>query len=480
MADEAAAPPSRQGWPRRYALTLLAVDAVVIAASVLVANVVRFGTGATELVAGSPVLTYELLSMALWAGWLGLLALRSCYDERVLGVGPEEYKRIVWTSVLLVAVIAVIGYLTRVDVARGWVAVAIPVGTALLVLTRYVARRRLHAARGRGEYLRALLAVGDPAHVRRLDETLRREVYAGYRVVGACVPDPLTAPADLPVPVVGDVDDVRQAVALTGADTVAVASLSGTSPDYLRRLSWSLEGMGVDLVVAPSLTDVAGPRIHVRPLAGLPLLHVDEPELTGARRVAKRLLDIVGAAVGLVVTSPLMLAAAVSVKVEDGGPVLYRQTRVGEGGHLFTMLKLRTMQVGADEQRGSLEELNESDGALFKIRDDPRITRTGRFLRRWSMDELPQLVNVLRREMSLVGPRPPLPREVARYTEEAQRRLLVRPGLTGLWQVSGRADLAWDDSIRLDLWYVENWSFSQDVVILVKTARAVLGRRGAY
>jgi exopolysaccharide biosynthesis polyprenyl glycosylphosphotransferase len=288
------------------------------------------------------------------------------------------------------------------------------------------------------------------------------------------------AALDLPVPVVGDVDEVRDAVARTGADTVAVASLSDTSPDYLRRLSWTLEGLGIDLVVAPSLTDVAGPRIHVRPLAGLPLLHVDEPELSGVRRVAKSMLDVVGALVGVVLSSPLLLAIAIAIKVEDGGSVFYRQTRVGEGGRLFTMLKLRTMVVGADEQLSSLEELNDSDGALFKIRADPRITRTGRMLRRWSLDELPQLVNVLRRDMSLVGPRPPLPSEVAQYTAEAQRRLLVRPGMTGLWQISGRADLTWDDSIRLDLWYVENWSFSQDVVILVKTVRAVLGRRGAY
>jgi exopolysaccharide biosynthesis polyprenyl glycosylphosphotransferase len=464
---------------RRYARSLVVIDAVVVALTLLLAGGLRFGGGAEVVVVGAPTLTYQLLSVLVWAGWVGLLALRGCYDDKVVGVGPEEYKRLLWTSVLLLAIIAVVGYLSQVDVARGWVAVAVPVGTAGLVLGRYLARQRLHAARGRGRYLRSVLAVGDPEHVRQLDLILRREVYAGYRVVGACLPaGAQTLP--LNVPVVGDTDHVREAVEETGADTVAVASLSGTSPDFLRRMSWSLEGLGVDVVVAPSLTDVAGPRIHVRPLAGLPLLHVDEPELTGAKRVGKSVLDVVGAALLAILSAPLLLVAAVAIRVDDGGPVLYRQIRVGEGGRLFTMLKLRTMAVGADERRGSLEELNESDGALFKIRDDPRVTRPGRVLRRWSLDELPQLVNVARRDMSLVGPRPPLPQEVSRYSPEAQRRLLVRPGLTGLWQISGRADLSWDDSIRLDLWYVENWSFSQDLVILAKTARAVLARRGAY
>jgi exopolysaccharide biosynthesis polyprenyl glycosylphosphotransferase len=321
--------------------------------------------------------------------------------------------------------------------------------------------------------------VGDTTHIRRLAETLERESYAGYRVVGACVSE--SDGTDLAsIPVVGTPADVRAAVLACGADTVAVASLSGAEPDYLRRLGWSLEGMGIDLVLAPSLTDVAGPRIHVRPLAGLPLLHVDEPELTGVRRVGKLALDLVGGFLLTLLWSPLMAVAAIAIRLDDRGPVLYRQTRIGEGGDPFTMFKLRTMQVGADDRIGSLEELNDSDGVLFKIQDDPRVTRVGRVLRRWSLDELPQLFNVVRGEMSLVGPRPPLPREVARYSEAAQRRLLVKPGMTGLWQISGRADLSWEDSLRLDLWYVENWSFSQDVVILLKTTRAVLSREGAY
>jgi exopolysaccharide biosynthesis polyprenyl glycosylphosphotransferase len=408
-----------------------------------------------------------------------LLALRGAYDRRVVGLGPEEYKRVLRASLWVVAVVATVSFLGRVDVARGWILLGLPVGTLFLLTGRFVARKRWHRALASGDVGRRVLAVGDPAHVRRLTATLERESYAGYRVVGACVPEESESEVG-GIPVVGHVSNVRRAVLACGADTVAVASLSGSEPDFLRRLAWSLEGLGVDLVLAPSLTDVAGPRIHVRPLAGLPLLHVDEPELTGVRRLGKLAFDAVGSLVLTILWLPLMAVAAVAIRLDDHGPVLFRQTRVGEGGEPFTMYKLRTMEVGADDRIGSLEELNESDGVLFKIENDPRVTRTGRFLRRWSLDELPQLFNVVRGEMSLVGPRPPLPREVAQYSETAQRRLLVKPGMTGLWQISGRADLSWEDSLRLDLWYVENWSFSQDIVILLKTTRAVLSLDGAY
>ena len=463
---------------RRYALGLVALDSAVLAVSIAVATLVRF-RGEARVVVGAPELTYGLLAVAFGVLWLAMLVLRGSYDRRVIGLGPEEYKRVLRSSLWILAIVAGVSFLARVDIARGWVLVAIPIGTASLLIGRFVARKRWHRTLASGEFARRVLAVGDPAHIHRLAATLDRESYAGYRVVAACVPE--DAEGDLAgIPSVGATSDVRAAVLESGADTVAVASLSGTEPDYLRQLGWSLEGLGVDLVLAPSLTDVAGPRIHVRPLAGLPLLHVDEPELTGVRRLGKLALDLGGSLLLALLWLPLMAVAAIAIRLDDRGPVLYRQTRIGEGGRPFIMFKLRTMGVGADDRIGSLEQLNESDGVLFKIQDDPRVTRVGRFLRRWSLDELPQLFNVVRGEMSLVGPRPPLPREVARYSEAAQRRLLVKPGMTGLWQISGRADLSWEDSLRLDLWYVENWSFSQDIVILLKTTRAVLSRQGAY
>jgi len=273
---------------------------------------------------------------------------------------------------------------------------------------------------------------------------------------------------------------VPDAVALTGADTVAITSSRGMTSSVLKRLGWELEGAGVDLVVAPGLMDVAGPRIHVRPVAGLPLLHVEQPEFSGPVRLVKYAFDRFVAFVALLALSPLLLVIAAAIKVTSPGPVVFRQTRVGSHGDGFTVYKFRSMVVDAEAELTAVTVRNDSDGVLFKMREDPRVTRVGRGLRRWSLDELPQFFNVLCGQMSLVGPRPALPSEVEQYGLDAARRLLVKPGITGLWQVSGRSDLSWEDSVRLDLYYVENWSFTGDLEILWKTLSAVLSSRGAY
>ena len=278
----------------------------------------------------------------------------------------------------------------------------------------------------------------------------------------------------------GGLSDVRAAAGSSDVDTIAVAGSLALTPTLLRQLSWDVEGLGVDLVVSPSLMDVAGPRVHVRPLSGLPLIHVDTPEFTGLRRVGKAAIDYVGGAAILLVSLPVFAAVALAIKIDDGGPVLYRQFRVGRCGEFFRMIKFRSMSIDADARRQELEALNEAEGPLFKVKDDPRVTRVGGFLRRWSLDEMPQLLNVLKGDMSLVGPAATASAEVATYGDDVSRRLLVKPGMTGLWQVSGRSGLSWNDSIRVDLWYVENWSLTQDFAILFKTARAVLARDGAY
>jgi len=261
---------------------------------------------------------------------------------------------------------------------------------------------------------------------------------------------------------------------------VAVLACPEMDGVALRRLAWQLERDDVELVVAPALMDVTGPRISIRPVSGLPLLHVEHPELDGGRQVVKDLFDRVMALVALVVLSPLLLVVALLIKFTSEGPVLFRQTRVGRDGREFTVLKFRTMVVDAEARKTELLVHNEHDGVLFKIRKDPRITPIGRKLRRYSLDELPQLINVLRGDMSLVGPRPPLPEEVARYGGDVYRRLAVKPGLTGLWQVSGRSDLSWEESVRLDLRYVDNWSLALDLLILWKTWSAVVRGSGAY
>jgi exopolysaccharide biosynthesis polyprenyl glycosylphosphotransferase len=355
------------------------------------------------------------------------------------------------------------------------------VGIPMLLGERYAARKVLHAVRNRGHLMHRVVAVGGPSGIREVVDVLIREGYVGYEVVGACVPAdvPLSAES-LPVQHLGAVDELRVICDQLGADTVLVTRGAFASSTELRRIAWQLEGSDIELVVVPSLTDVAGPRIHMRPVAGLPLLHVEQPQAGQAGGFPKRIFDVVLASLALLALSPLMLVVALLIKLQDGGPVFFRQPRVGRDGHEFGMVKFRSMLAGADMMVTDLMHLNDTDGLLFKVKDDPRITRVGSVLRKFSIDELPQLFNVLRGEMSLVGPRPPLPREVAAYETDVHRRLLVRPGMTGLWQVSGRSELSWSEAVRLDLYYVDNWSMTTDLVIMAKTVKAVFASHGAY
>ncbi|OLM31325.1 Undecaprenyl-phosphate galactosephosphotransferase [Pseudonocardia sp. Ae717_Ps2] len=258
-----------------------------------------------------------------------------------------------------------------------------------------------------------------------------------------------------------------------------MSSGSGLTGARLRRLAWDLEDAGADLIVDPGLMEIAGPRLHVRPVDGFPLLALSRPKLGGVRQVVKTSMDVLGALALLVLVAPVLLLIAVLIR-SDGGPVFFRQRRVGLGGTEFQMIKFRSMVPAAEDRLVELAASDTGAGPLFKMRSDPRVTRVGRVLRRYSLDELPQLFNVLSGSMSLVGPRPPLPAEVATYGPEAARKFLVKPGMTGLWQVSGRSDLSWEESVRLDLRYVENWSLTGDLVILWKTLHAVLGSHGAY
>ena len=351
------------------------------------------------------------------------------------------------------------------------------------ILGRYAARKRLHSLRATGACMNDTIVIGHAKPVVDLVRQSRREPYHGLRIIGACMPvsGPNEELSDLGVPVLGSFDDAIDVVSDLEIDSVAVLSCPEMDGPALRQLSWALEGSRAGLIVAPALMDVAGPRIAIRPMCGLPLLHVEQPELTGGRRVVKSALDRVAAALGLLVLLPLLAAVAVAVKLDSRGPILFKQKRVGRFGEEFTILKFRTMCQDAESMLPDVIHLNRNaDGLLFKAPDDPRLTRVGRILRKYSIDELPQLVNVLTGSMSLVGPRPPLPSEVARYHDHHHRRLLVKPGLTGLWQISGRADLSWEEAVRLDLRYVENWSLATDLLIIWKTAAVVLRGHGAY
>lgn len=465
---------------RSYVRVLVVLDTTVLIIALLVGYVTRFGD---DQPTGSDV-PYVVVAPALVLAWLISLKFLGCYDDRVIGYGADEYRRVSSASLRLAGAIAIVGYIADFGVSRGFLGISFAVGTVGLELARFAARKRLHRARSLGAgWSRKVLVVGDTAHVLELVHTLRREPYAGYQVVGACIPDALLAPVAQrlgDVPVVGSFRGIPEAATAIGADTVAVTASGELTATRLRRLGWQLEGTGVDLVVAPALTDVAGPRIHTRPVAGLPLIHVEAPEFRGARKLVKGLVDRSVSSLALALLLPLIAFIALAIKVDSRGPVLFRQVRVGRGGQEFGVFKFRTMVVNADAMLAELTARNETDGLMFKMRHDPRVTRVGRLLRKWSLDELPQLVNVLLGQMSMVGPRPPLPSEVARYDGDVARRLLVKPGMTGLWQVSGRSDLSWEDGIRLDLYYVENWSLAADLTILWKTFGAVLNGRGAY
>jgi exopolysaccharide biosynthesis polyprenyl glycosylphosphotransferase len=360
------------------------------------------------------------------------------------------------------------------------------VGILGLSLSRWLWREYVARKRVEGGYQSGVLAIGDSAAVAGLANELTRNPKDGYQVVGVCIPGYGPARGEHlsvrngAIPIVGGETCALEAIRRCGADTVAIAGTEHFGVQGIRRLIWKLEPMGVDLVVSPGVMDVAISRLVMRPVAGLPLLHIEKPQYLGAKRFQKRAFDFCFALAAVTLVLPVLLCAAIAIKMNSRGPLFYSSERIGMDGTPFPMLKLRTMVADADKQLESLLANNEGNGLLFKIRDDPRITTVGRILRRFSIDELPQFINVLRREMSVVGPRPPLRREVEAYDCDLQRRLLVKPGVTGLWQVSGRSDLPWDDAIRLDLSYVDNWSMSGDLVIIAKTLRAVLQRKGAY
>lgn len=471
-------------WQRRYGRALLITDIVVVGTAMACAQMVRLGRPVTDF---DPLTKYfGLLSVIFGLIWLGLLAAYRTRSPRIVGAGMEEYRRVLSATLSTISVVAVTLMIFRPEYARGYLALAFPLGLVFLFVGRSACRRVLAWYRKRGQCITSVVAVGNAAAVRSLVQSLERSWGYGYSVVGVCLTGrsgggTLDVPGVGPLPILGDEHQVEEAIAKVNADTVALTTTEHLGPDGVRELSWDLDRLGVDLVVSPGMVDVAGPRLTMRPVAGLPLIHVEKPQYSGTKKLQKRAFDIFVSVSVLLAAFPLLLVSAIAIKLTSRGPIFYLSERIGLDGKPFQMIKLRTMVVDADKMVAGLAELNEMDGGvLFKIRQDPRVTSVGRILRRYSIDELPQFINVLKKEMSVVGPRPPLPSEADAYTDQVRRRLLVLPGITGLWQVSGRADLSWDDSVRLDLSYVENWSISSDLLIAVKTVRTVLGGTGAY
>ena len=466
---------SASGWVGRYLRNAMTLDGTVALAAGLIALRGRYDSH------GHVPAAYIALTASLPVIWVGTLALAGAYEPRFIGAGADEFRRIINAGLSLTSAIAILSYVTKAQVSRGYVLIAMPCAVGIDLVARYALRKRLHRLRELGSCMRRAVALGHPQAVADLVNEFRREPYHGLTIIAACLAGPAFRPGEIAgVPVLGGLNDVIAAVRESDADTVAVLACPELKPVQLRQLAWELEKTDTDLCLAPALLDVAGPRTSVRGVAGLPLLYVDHPDLSGVRQVIKGLFDKVAAASALLLLAPLLLAIAVAIRLEDRSPALFKQVRVGKDGRPFRLYKFRTMVAEAEQQKAALAVQNEAAGLLFKIRDDPRVTRIGSRLRRWSLDELPQLINVLLGQMSLVGPRPALPEEAAKYGDYVRRRLAVRPGLTGLWQIHGRSDLSWEEAVRLDLRYVENWSLAFDLLILWKTWPAVARGSGAY
>jgi exopolysaccharide biosynthesis polyprenyl glycosylphosphotransferase len=475
-------------WRDIYSGRLVSTDLLVLIWVVFGVQIAWFGldTSSVQFRGNTRdlVVSYSAVSVLIITGWMVMLGIYGSREYRVLGTGPEEYKLIANASLRLFGLVALVAYLFQIDVARGYILIAFPLGIIVLVFSRWIWRQWLRVQRARGRYSSRVLLVGSLSSASRIADDLARQPAAGYLVVGACVPSGFVGD-HLPgtrIPVLGNIEKLHLALDAVGADTVAVTSSEELSPTRMRELSWSLEPGRHHLVVVPSLTDIGGPRIHTRPVAGLPLIHVETPRYDGRKLFTKRAFDLVVSGILILVSSPLLVIIAVAVRLGVPGPLLFRQQRVGINGSSFRMLKFRSMVADAEALLAGLREIERAEGntVMFKMKDDPRITPVGRFLRRFSLDELPQLFNVFGGSMSLVGPRPPLESEVEQYESHVHRRFLVKPGITGLWQISGRSNLSWEDSVRLDLYYVENWSITGDLVILWRTAKAVLAKEGAY
>lgn len=476
----------RDLWRKSYTRRLKLVDAGVVIWAVTGAFGVRFGFSDISTTEAPRDAEYLLLSAVLVVIWWSMLGFWGSREARVLGSGSEEYKRVIASSAWLFGFVAIFSYALRIDTARGFVGLAFPAGALGLLAARWLVRQHLSLERKHGKSSSRVLIIGGHHSAAHLVSSLKSAPHAGYLPVATYIPGTQTADLQLPsadIPTSGgnsDIASILKVIAANNVDAVAVSAGVNLHPRDLRSLGWELAAMDIGMILAPALTDIAGPRIHTQPIAGLPLIHVSTPKLTGGKKVAKRTFDIAVAGLLLAALSPIFMVIALLVRFTDSGPVLYRQERVGLRGTTFNMLKFRSMRVNADAQLQALLDQQGSSGTpLFKIDNDPRITPLGRILRKYSLDELPQLLNVLGGSMSLVGPRPQREGEVALYDDAARRRLYVNPGMSGLWQVSGRSNLTWEESIRLDLYYVENWSLMGDLVILFKTFKAVFASTGA-
>ncbi|MGY5765696.1 sugar transferase [Brachybacterium sp. DNPG3] len=468
-------------------LSKLSVGALLLADVIALCIAMGIAYAARQSILGTAGdLSQNVLDAAvvIAAGWLLAIILFGGYDVRLVPAGTELFSNVLHASLAAAGIVGSVVYLLQIELSRGFFVVFFLLGPVLLLVDRVILRRVLNGLRARGRFRRTVIAVGPLGHVDGVARTIHRERWLGYDIVGAITPGGSDGGRSaLDIPVLGNEDDLLRVAEHERPGILLFTSGATSTSEEFRRIAWKLEDIDVSVIVAPALSEISSSRVRMRPVAGLPLVHMDLPRSRHSLKWTKRAFDIIVSAVLLLVISPVLAAIALIVRGYDRGQVIFRQSRIGRDGTPFEFLKFRSMVTDAEAIRVEMVERAEQDrgnDVMFKMRDDPRITRPGKLLRRYSLDELPQLWNVLRGDMSLVGPRPALPHEVDAYDDDARRRLEVRPGITGLWQVSGRSDLSWEDTVRLDLYYVDNWSFVQDLQILMRTVRAVLASSGAY
>ena len=457
-------------WQRGYTTTSVLMDLAAALASATAAVVLRFGNGTPQL--------YILWSLLLAPVWVAMITMSRAYEYRFIGVGREELGRVLNAGVAMVALVAFSSYAAKAEVSRGFVLIALPAMVALSLVGRVFQSAWLRRQRATGACMHRTILIGSPDAVRGTVTRLHTDSSHGLAVVGICLlSGRRTDIRDLPVSMFGDLHDVEMAVRNTGADVVTVLSGTRLTGEEMRRLAWRLEQLDAELVVCSGLTEISGARVTIRPAAHSPMLQIAHPRLSGPSRVIKGCFDRIAASVGLLLIAPVLVPIAVAVWAGDRKNPLFKQQRLGVNGQPFGVYKFRTMVPDADKIRFNADG---TDLALAKDGRDPRVTPIGRILRKYSLDELPQLLNVLNGTMSLVGPRPQPAHEFDAFSKDYRRKLLVKPGMTGLWQVSGRSDVSQEEREALDIRYVENWSLSSDVDILCRTARAVVAAAGAY
>ncbi|WP_366180204.1 sugar transferase [Actinomyces timonensis] len=479
-ASLSAFPTASEAWRRRafFRRGLRAGDIAIILLVVACVERLCHVTGREHVGSGvMPALVMRaLLITAVAVTWGLLLTKADVYRDRVLGHGATEYKRVVWATVLEFAGFSILGYMVGVRLPTAYLVSALAISIVALLAWHWAARRRLIRLAAAGSLAQPAYVVGSAGAVASAIDELTRQPGLGLQIRGAFVSDAaaLDGRPGLPVPVIGEVGSLQETVESSEGIAVVVAEDSGLTSAMIRRLSQSLGAEG-RLIMLPPLLQIASSRLWMRSDRGLSAIEIQQPRVDVAHSPLKRSSDIFASLLIIVLLVPVWLIVPPLIWMQDRGPILFRQTRIGLNGKPFKIWKFRSMRINADaELAGLLREQNRTGSPLFKVDNDPRITRVGAFLRRTSIDELPQLFNVLAGSMSLVGPRPQVAKEVELYDEEAARRLLAKPGITGLWQVSGRSSLTWEEAIRLDLFYVDNWTPGMDLWILLRTVKAVL------